>query len=330
MAQLRTHKFVASLPAQLEADAIYYVRTGAGFDQYVTNHSGTIVAYPLNQSGGSGGAPLDSPAFTGVPTAPTAAAGANSTQLATTAFIATALSSYALNSSLSSYAPLASPALTGTPTAPTQTAGNNTTRIATTAFVTTAISSKANLASPTFTGTPAAPTATQGTNTTQLATTAFVTTGLNLKANLASPTFTGTPAAPTAAPGTNTTQLATTAFVQQAITGLSGGSQIKGLGAFCSGKPSADQVIAGWVVPYAMTLSAGNSDASSLVSATTSTVFTIKKNNTSIGSITFSANGTVGVYNLTATGVLVNDLITIHAPSSADSTLANIAITLVE
>ena len=48
MAQLRTHKFVASLPAELEADAIYYVRTGAGFDQYVTNHSGTIVAYPVN------------------------------------------------------------------------------------------------------------------------------------------------------------------------------------------------------------------------------------------------------------------------------------------
>jgi hypothetical protein len=35
----------------------------------------------------SGGAPLDSPAFTGVPTAPTAAPGTNTTQLATTAFV---------------------------------------------------------------------------------------------------------------------------------------------------------------------------------------------------------------------------------------------------
>jgi hypothetical protein len=35
----------------------------------------------------SGGAPLNSPAFTGTPTAPTAALGTNTTQLATTAFV---------------------------------------------------------------------------------------------------------------------------------------------------------------------------------------------------------------------------------------------------
>lgn len=55
--------------------------------------------------------------------APTPTAGNNSTQIATTAFVAT------------SFAPLASPALTGTPTAPTATAGTNTTQVATTAFV---------------------------------------------------------------------------------------------------------------------------------------------------------------------------------------------------
>jgi hypothetical protein len=68
-------------------------------------------------------AALASPAFTGTPTAPTAAGGTNTTQIATTAFVAT------------NYAPLASPALTGTPTAPTATTGTNTTQIATTAFV---------------------------------------------------------------------------------------------------------------------------------------------------------------------------------------------------
>ncbi|MDR9052047.1 hypothetical protein FEP39_03607 [Burkholderia multivorans] len=61
-----------------------------------------------------------SPALAGTPTAPTASAGTNSTQLATTAFVAT------------SYAPLASPALTGTPTAPTAAATTGTgTQIAT-------------------------------------------------------------------------------------------------------------------------------------------------------------------------------------------------------
>lgn len=75
-------------------------------------------------------APLASPTLTGTPAAPTATAGASTTQIATTAFVTTA---DALK------APLASPTLTGTPAAPTATAGTNTTQIATTAFVTTAV-----------------------------------------------------------------------------------------------------------------------------------------------------------------------------------------------
>jgi hypothetical protein len=125
-----------------------------------------------------------SPAFTGTPTAPTAAVSTSTTQLATTAFVQ--------NNKVS-------PAFSGTPTAPTATAGTNTTQIATTAFV------QGEKVSPAFFGTPTAPTATAGTNTTQIATTAFVT---------ASPAFSGTPTAPTATAGTNTTQIATTAFVQ--------------------------------------------------------------------------------------------------------------------
>lgn len=96
-----------------------------------------------------------SPAFTGVPTAPTAAPGTSTTQIATTSFVAT------------SFAPLASPALTGTPTAPTAIPGTSTTQIATTSYVAT---SYAPLASPALTGTPTAPTAAVGTNTTQIAT----------------------------------------------------------------------------------------------------------------------------------------------------------------
>jgi len=48
---IRQHKVVAALPAQLEKDSIYYVRKGSGFDLYVTNSSGTIVAYPANRAG---------------------------------------------------------------------------------------------------------------------------------------------------------------------------------------------------------------------------------------------------------------------------------------
>lgn len=48
MALVKHHKVVAALPSQLEANAIYYVRAGAGFNLYVTNSSGQIVAYPAN------------------------------------------------------------------------------------------------------------------------------------------------------------------------------------------------------------------------------------------------------------------------------------------
>lgn len=70
-------------------------------------------------------ADVNSPAFTGDPTAPTATSGTSTTQLATTAFVA------------GTYAPLNSPGLTGTPTTPTASSGTNTTQIASTAFVQT-------------------------------------------------------------------------------------------------------------------------------------------------------------------------------------------------
>ena len=114
------------------------------------------------------------PTFTGTPAAPTANAGTNTTQLATTAFVAT------------SFAPLASPTLTGTAAAPTPSAGDDSTKIATTAYV---VNEFAPLASPTFTGTPAGPTANAGTNTTQVATTAFVAAAIAALADSAPSTL---------------------------------------------------------------------------------------------------------------------------------------------
>lgn len=74
-------------------------------------------------------APLASPTFTGVPTAPTAAALTNTTQVASTAFVDAARVVLVAVDALK--APLASPALTGVPTAPTAPIGTNTTQLAT-------------------------------------------------------------------------------------------------------------------------------------------------------------------------------------------------------
>jgi hypothetical protein len=73
---------------------------------------------------------IASPALTGTPTAPTAAQGTNTTQIASTAYAQTEL---ALKANI------ASPTFTGVPAAPTATGGTNTTQLATTAFVQSAI-----------------------------------------------------------------------------------------------------------------------------------------------------------------------------------------------
>lgn len=82
-------------------------------------------------------APKESPTLTGTPKAPTAPAGTNTTQIASTAFVQAVVT--ALNNALALKAPLASPALTGTPTAPTAAQTVNNTQIATTAFVKSAL-----------------------------------------------------------------------------------------------------------------------------------------------------------------------------------------------
>lgn len=186
------------------------------------------------------GAPINSPSFTGTPFAPTAAAGTNNTQIATTQFaqslitalldgaptalntlnkLASAINNdpiYAanVNAALNLKAPLASPALTGTPTAPTAAGTTNNTQIATTAFAQALITALIG----------GAPT---GLNTLNKIATAInndpsfaanVVAALALKAPLVSPALTGSPTAPTATAGDNSTLLATTAFVTAALT----------------------------------------------------------------------------------------------------------------
>ncbi|EOY5741557.1 TPA: phage tail protein [Enterobacter bugandensis] len=82
-------------------------------------------------------APKESPTLTGTPKTPTAPAGTNTTQIASTAFVQAVVT--LLNNALGLKAPLANPALTGTPTAPTAAQTANNTQIANTAFVKSAI-----------------------------------------------------------------------------------------------------------------------------------------------------------------------------------------------
>jgi len=152
----------------LKTAALYDTGSGNGLD-----------ADTLDGQHGAYYAPLASPAFTGTPTVPTAGAGTNNTQAASTAFVVSALVPYAL---------LASPSLTGTPTVPTAAAGTNSTQAASTAFVIAAVNSVIN-------GAPGAldtlkELADAMNDDPNFA--ATITNKLALKAPLASPAFTGT------------------------------------------------------------------------------------------------------------------------------------------
>ena len=129
-------------------------------DKIVYDNGTSDVEVDVSALAGAGStAPTNSPAFTGTPTAPTAAQGTNTTQIATTEFVNAEIAA-----DTAVKAPIASPTFTGVPAGPTAAQGTNTTQLATTEFVNAEIAAdiagKADIASPTFTGTPTAPTAT--------------------------------------------------------------------------------------------------------------------------------------------------------------------------
>lgn len=190
-------------------------------------------------------APLASPSLTGTPTAPTATAGANTTQIASTAFVTTAVSSkQPLDADLTAIA-----GLTGTSGILKKTAADTWTLDTNTYLTsnqnitvsgdatgsgTTSISltlGNSGVAAGTYndssvavrpftvdakgrvTGIGSAVTITPGWSSITSKPTTVAGFGITDAAALASPVFTGTPAAPTAAVDTQTTQIATTAYV---------------------------------------------------------------------------------------------------------------------
>lgn len=211
-------------------------------------------------------APLASPALTGTPTAPTASAGTNTAQIATTAFVKLAVdtASAAVRSfskikvgSANVEADSATDTLTleaGANVTITPDATNDKVTIAATdTTYSAATTSAAGLMS------AADKTKLNGIETGANKTTVdsslsststnpvqnkVINTALAAKAPLASPTFTGTPKAPTAAAGTNSTQIATTAFVKAAVdTAVSGLYKYKGSVATASDLPTTGNVM---------------------------------------------------------------------------------------
>lgn len=196
-------------------------------------------------------ADLASPALTGIPTAPTAATGTNTTQLATTAFVQAAIAASGGGGGGGSYG---QKLWTGVCTTAAATKAKEVTLDDATGFTLAAgtfalirftLGNSATSPTLSFNGGDAknlssvtinagvfsgsAPYHTIEANEPVLAvyngTYWVFDNSKQNKANLKSPVFYDTPQAPTAAAGTNTKQIATTAFVQEAIAGISAGSK---------------------------------------------------------------------------------------------------------
>ena len=148
---------------------------------------------------------IASPTLTGTPAAPTATAGTNTTQIATTAFVTGAVGTVGTDLATEVSNRIAADADLSNDTDIERTRATNaentlTTNLGTLANDlatevtnrTNADALKADIASPTLTGTPAAPTATAGTNTTQIATTAFVTDAISTSSSAYLPLSGGT------------------------------------------------------------------------------------------------------------------------------------------
>ena len=82
------------------------------------------------------------------------------------------------------------------------------------------------------------------------------------------------------------------------------------------------------VRPVTLPASLTGSYATAGTAATASTVFTLKQNTTTIGTITFAISGTTGTFSFTgAVTFSAGDVFKIIAPATADATLADIAFT---
>lgn len=135
----------------------------------------------------SGYAPIRNPNFSGVPTAPTAAKGTSTTQLATTAFVQGAVDDLldGVVKTTGNQTVAGTKSFNSSPLVPTASAGDSSTKAASTAFVQAAIANAQDDCvkttgnqevggKKTFTTSPVAPTPAAGDNSTKVATTAFV------------------------------------------------------------------------------------------------------------------------------------------------------------
>ena len=167
---------------------------------------------------------------------------------------------------------------------------------------------------PAFSAITGKPTTLSGYGITDAYSKTVIDSALNLKANLSSPTFSGTT---TVAGITNTGTVV--GFPYDIALSL-------------IGKPTDAAVLGRFAASRAFTITSTSFNASiakAAVAATASTVITVKKNGSAVGTITFAASGTTGTWSYSANGTFaIGDVLTIENQAIADATFADAELTI--
>ena len=99
---------------------------------------------------------------------------------------------------------------------------------------------------------------------------------------------------------------------------------------FMNDVPGDAAILGRWAIAHSISFATdfAGSNVSAGTAATASTVLTVKKNGTSVGTLIFAASGTIPTMDCTAWTCEADDIITIENQATADATLALISITL--
>lgn len=102
------------------------------------------------------------------------------------------------------------------------------------------------------------------------------------------------------------------------------------IGTFCAGVPDSSELLLRFVAPRAFTLPAAltGSQVKAGIAATAATDFDVQRNGVSVGTISFAASGDSASFTFAVpVSFSAGDVLSVIAPSTADSTLADISFT---
>lgn len=263
--------------------------TSQGLGQFASTTSAELATVITNETGtGSlvfGTSPTISNAnLTGVPTAPTATAGTNTTQVATTAFVAEAVG--------------ASGGVSGTGVdnqvaiwsgGSTLEGDSSLTFDTTTDTLSVGESGSFTFGAVTILDDNAGTTTLSNIDALDSVTESTIEAAID---TLTDVSLLGTPTAPTATTGTNTTQVATTAFVQQELSALGGGGLTVAFHNTATLSPSVDTHYIVDTTANAVTVTLPNSPANGVIIG-----FSDFKGNFGTNNLTINASGTDTVFN---------------------------------